>query len=254
MTATGREAGRALFGDRVVQAWLPYDVPFAVRAFPARISAPRAGLLMETELWPNLMRACAHARRSDVPRQRAPVGAIGARATRAFPSLDAADARVARRRRRAERMRTRARLAALGARRRRSSPAISSSTSTCRTQALALGPRAARALRRARPVLARGVDARRRGSAAPRRARAQPLPPRRSTVIVPRHPQRFDDGRGSAARSAAIPFVRRSDNAPVPADVARRARRLDGRNARATTRRPTSRSSAAACFRSAGRT
>ena len=33
MTATGRETGRALFGDRVTQAWLPYDLPFAVRAF-----------------------------------------------------------------------------------------------------------------------------------------------------------------------------------------------------------------------------
>ena len=30
MTATGRDAGRALYGDRVVQAWLPYDVPFAI--------------------------------------------------------------------------------------------------------------------------------------------------------------------------------------------------------------------------------
>src|SRR5438270_11015032 len=33
MTATGRETGRALFGDGVVQAWLPYDVPFAGRGF-----------------------------------------------------------------------------------------------------------------------------------------------------------------------------------------------------------------------------
>ena len=61
MTATGREAGRALFGDRVVQAWLPYDVPFAVRAFLAHFR-PRAGLLMETELWPNLAARCARAR------------------------------------------------------------------------------------------------------------------------------------------------------------------------------------------------
>ena len=53
MTATGREAGHALYGDRVVQCWLPYDVPFAIRAFLARF-APRAGLLMETEVWPNL--------------------------------------------------------------------------------------------------------------------------------------------------------------------------------------------------------
>jgi len=57
MTATGREAGRALDGGRVIQAWLPYDVPFAVDAFLARF-APRAGLLMETELWPNLVHAC----------------------------------------------------------------------------------------------------------------------------------------------------------------------------------------------------
>ena len=60
MTATGREAGAALFGDRVVQAWLPYDVPFAVRAFLDRF-APRAGLLMETEVWPNLTAQCAKA-------------------------------------------------------------------------------------------------------------------------------------------------------------------------------------------------
>jgi 3-deoxy-D-manno-octulosonic-acid transferase len=57
MTATGREAGRALDGGRVIQAWLPYDVPFAVNAFLDRF-APRAGLLMETELWPNLVHAC----------------------------------------------------------------------------------------------------------------------------------------------------------------------------------------------------
>jgi len=56
MTATGREAGRALFGDRVMQAWLPYDIPFAVRRFLDRFK-PRAGLLVETELWPNLTAA-----------------------------------------------------------------------------------------------------------------------------------------------------------------------------------------------------
>jgi 3-deoxy-D-manno-octulosonic-acid transferase len=61
MTATGRAAGRTLFGERVVQAWLPYDVPFAMRAFLAHFK-PRAGLLMETELWPNLV-ALAHAGR-----------------------------------------------------------------------------------------------------------------------------------------------------------------------------------------------
>ena len=51
MTATGRAAGRTIFGDRVAQAWLPYDAPFAIRAFLAHWR-PAAGLLMETELWP----------------------------------------------------------------------------------------------------------------------------------------------------------------------------------------------------------
>ena len=41
MTATGRAAGRELFGDAVVQAWLPYDVPFAVRALPRALPAAR---------------------------------------------------------------------------------------------------------------------------------------------------------------------------------------------------------------------
>src|SRR4029079_13796371 len=54
MTATGRATGRALFGDDVMQAWLPYDAPFAVRRFLAHFK-PCAGLVMETELWPNLI-------------------------------------------------------------------------------------------------------------------------------------------------------------------------------------------------------
>jgi 3-deoxy-D-manno-octulosonic-acid transferase len=61
MTATGREAGHSLFGDRVVQAWLPYDLPFAVEAFLDRF-LPRAGFLLETELWPNLVHACSQRR------------------------------------------------------------------------------------------------------------------------------------------------------------------------------------------------
>src|SRR5208282_3158264 len=54
MTAAGRDTGRALFGDGVTQAWLPYDVPFAVRAFFAHYR-PAVGFLLETELWPNLI-------------------------------------------------------------------------------------------------------------------------------------------------------------------------------------------------------
>ncbi|UCE32439.1 MAG: lipid IV(A) 3-deoxy-D-manno-octulosonic acid transferase [Burkholderiales bacterium] len=63
MTPTGRETGRELFGDRVEQAYLPYDTGFATRRF-LRAWRPALGVLMETELWPNL----AHeARRQGVP-------------------------------------------------------------------------------------------------------------------------------------------------------------------------------------------
>jgi len=60
-TPTGRATGRELFGafgDRVVQAYLPYDLPWAVTAFLRR-TRPRLGVLMETEIWPNLYAAAA---------------------------------------------------------------------------------------------------------------------------------------------------------------------------------------------------
>ena len=57
MTPTGRAAGREIFGDSVAQAWLPWDLGFAVRRFIAR-SAPSFGVLLETEIWPNLLAAC----------------------------------------------------------------------------------------------------------------------------------------------------------------------------------------------------
>jgi len=56
MTPTGRETGEQLFGDRVMRCYLPYDLPACVGAF-LRHFRPRIGILMETELWPNLIRA-----------------------------------------------------------------------------------------------------------------------------------------------------------------------------------------------------
>ncbi|MBT9612053.1 MAG: lipid IV(A) 3-deoxy-D-manno-octulosonic acid transferase [Burkholderiales bacterium] len=57
MTPTGRAAGSQLYGERVLQAYLPYDYPGAVRRFLTHFQ-PAFGLLMETELWPNLITAC----------------------------------------------------------------------------------------------------------------------------------------------------------------------------------------------------
>ncbi len=58
MTPTGREAGRAVYGDAVIQAYLPYDYPGAVDRFFRHFS-PQFGVLMETEIWPNLLAAAA---------------------------------------------------------------------------------------------------------------------------------------------------------------------------------------------------
>lgn len=57
-TPTGSERVRALFGERVEHVYLPYDLPGAVRRFLDAVR-PRIALVMETELWPNLFRACA---------------------------------------------------------------------------------------------------------------------------------------------------------------------------------------------------
>jgi 3-deoxy-D-manno-octulosonic-acid transferase len=47
---------------------------------------------------------------------------------------------------------------------------------------------------------------------------AHALPSATLTVIVPRHPQRFDEV-AAMLRERGVPFVRRSDNVPVPADI-----------------------------------
>ena len=62
-TATGVAAGRELLQPQDDQAWLPYDTPGAVRRFLKRYR-PAVGVIMETEVWPNLMQA---ARVAQVP-------------------------------------------------------------------------------------------------------------------------------------------------------------------------------------------
>lgn len=57
-TATGREEGARLLQDGDLQVWLPWDTPEAVGRFLDRFR-PRIGVLMETEVWPELTAACA---------------------------------------------------------------------------------------------------------------------------------------------------------------------------------------------------
>lgn len=58
MTPTGRAAGREVYGESVVQAYLPYDMPVAVDRFFCHFF-PEFGVLMETEIWPNLLLAAS---------------------------------------------------------------------------------------------------------------------------------------------------------------------------------------------------
>lgn len=59
-TPTGRATSEQLFGDSVLRAYLPYDTPGAVKRFLAHYK-PSIGVLMETELWFNLIHASKQA-------------------------------------------------------------------------------------------------------------------------------------------------------------------------------------------------
>jgi 3-deoxy-D-manno-octulosonic-acid transferase len=215
MTATGRAAGRALFGDRVVQGWLPYDVPFAVRAFLEHWK-PRAGLVMETELWPNLVGA---AHRAGVPlylvnaRMSEKSAAAYARVPSPVRSMLQQLSGVA-----AQADADAARLAALGA------PDVVVTGNLkfdldVPDTAATLGRELRARFGEARPVWVAAstrdgeealiLDALARNG----------LPAGALTVIVPRHPQRFA-AVAELLRQRGLPFARRSDNAPVAADTA----------------------------------
>ena len=59
-TATGRAEGKKLLRPGDIQVWQPWDSLGATRRF-VRQFQPVAGVLMETEIWPNLLAACREA-------------------------------------------------------------------------------------------------------------------------------------------------------------------------------------------------
>ena len=62
-TPTGAKQVTAQLGSEVLHLYCPWDTPGAIQRFLARVR-PRLLLLMETELWPNLI---AHCRRREIP-------------------------------------------------------------------------------------------------------------------------------------------------------------------------------------------
>ncbi|GAB5497902.1 MAG: lipid IV(A) 3-deoxy-D-manno-octulosonic acid transferase [Pseudohongiellaceae bacterium] len=63
MTPTGSQRAESLLGQRVSHCYVPYDLPFLLSRF-IRALRPDLVVLMETELWPNLIHAC---HRRDIP-------------------------------------------------------------------------------------------------------------------------------------------------------------------------------------------
>lgn len=214
MTATGRAAGRALFGAGVVQAWLPYDVPFAVRAF-LRHYHPRVGMLVETELWPNLVALSAAA---GVPlylvnaRLSARSAAGYARIGRLARPMLATLAGVA-----AQTAAHAARFAALGT----PAPVVTGNLKfdlEVPATALALGRELRLRFGASRPVWVAASTRDGEEALILDALAARDLPPGTLTVIVPRHPQRFD-AVAALLRERGTAFVRRSENLAVPAHV-----------------------------------
>ncbi|MDR2173252.1 MAG: lipid IV(A) 3-deoxy-D-manno-octulosonic acid transferase [Burkholderiales bacterium] len=216
MTATGRATGAALFGKRVTQLWLPYDYRFAVRAFLDHIR-PKWALLMETEVWPHVVSECAN--------RNIPCFLINARmsersaahyarfASFTRPIFSAFTGVAAQTEGDAQQLQT------LGVR----NAVVTGNLKfdidvpeNVRTLGAVLRQRFGQRLvwiaastRDGEEALL--LDAMRRHPNA--------LPPETLTVIVPRHPERFESV-AEQLRTQGLAFVKRSDECDVPPDVA----------------------------------
>ncbi|HEX6794591.1 MAG TPA: lipid IV(A) 3-deoxy-D-manno-octulosonic acid transferase [Casimicrobiaceae bacterium] len=215
MTATGRDTGRALFGNRIVQAWLPYDVPFAVDRFLAHFH-PRAGLLVETELWPNLAAAAA--------RRNVPLLLVNARLSERSAHGYARIARLSRPLLRslagiaAQSDDDASRLRALGAH----DVVVTGNLKFDIDVSKAMRDRGHElrdAFGRNRPVIVLASTRDGEESLLLDALAHATLPSRTLVAIVPRHPQRFGDV-AAMLGARGLPFARRSDARPVPDDVA----------------------------------
>jgi 3-deoxy-D-manno-octulosonic-acid transferase len=210
MTATGRAAATELYPE-ALHAWLPYDHPWCVRKFLAHFR-PALGIIMETEIWPNVIAASA---RASIPlalvnarlsarsaRGYARVGSLSRAAfggLRAIAAQTTADAD---------------RIAQLGGR----APVVTGNIKfdfSVPPQVFAIATALRTMFGKRRIFLAAST---REGEetlildALERQTLTDTL-----VVIVPRHPQRFD-AVANEIRARGHRLVRRSDGEPVPLD------------------------------------
>ncbi|MCV2217576.1 lipid IV(A) 3-deoxy-D-manno-octulosonic acid transferase [Thauera sp. Sel9] len=214
MTPTGRETSQSLFSGnaRVLRCYLPYDLGCFAHAF-LRHFRPQFGVIMETELWPNLLAACrrrripvmlANARLSERSAKRyARLPALSALTMGALSAIGAQTAADA------------ARLSALGARR----VLVTGNIKFDITPPEDIDTRAGlfRSRIGQRPVLL-AASTRDGEEELLLEAFARLAPPEVLLALVPRHPQRFDEAARLAARRG-LKLQRRSDDAPVDGDT-----------------------------------
>jgi 3-deoxy-D-manno-octulosonic-acid transferase len=211
MTPTGRDTGITLFGDTVERCYLPYDFPFAVSRFLAHFK-PVCGVLLETEIWPNLIHA-ARARQIPIYLANARMSEKSRRGYGRFRRFAAAclnelSGIAAQSRADADRLQL------LGA----ATVAVTGNLKFDIEPDAALIERGANWREqwgRARPVLL--CASTREGEEALLLHALQDTQVRDALIlIVPRHPQRFDEV-AALIEQAGIAYQRRSSGAPIDA-------------------------------------
>lgn len=213
-TATGREAGRSLLQPGDVQVWQPWDTPQAVQGFLDHFQ-PRLGLLIETEVWPNWVDACrtravplllVNARMSEASHQQAVrLRALSRPAYAGLSDVWAQTEDDARR------------LRDLGA-------PVSAVVGNVKFdlhpegRLEAAGQSARRRVSRPVVVLASSREGEERGFLASLRQHPQALS-RAHWLVVPRHPQRFDEV-AQLVQAAGFSVLRRSHHPSLEEAVA----------------------------------
>jgi 3-deoxy-D-manno-octulosonic-acid transferase len=217
-TPTGSARVGELFGDQVFHVYLPFDLPWAVEGFLDRVR-PRLLIMVETEIWPNLLAGCAA---RGIPTLLAN-GRLSARSARGYARLDGF---------------ARETFAAIGA--------VAAQSDADAERFVALGVPAGRVhvtgsmkfdvairgsvkeqaevLRRdwgtGRPVWV-AASTHEGEEEAVLEAHRQVLAalPEALLVLVPRHPERFERA-AQLVRRAGLPMVRRTERAAVNAGTA----------------------------------
>jgi 3-deoxy-D-manno-octulosonic-acid transferase len=207
-TATGVQAGLDLLHPEDDHAWFPYDTPGAVRRFLKRYR-PAVGVIMETEVWPNLM---AQAQSLQIPMvlANARLSARSQRKGRRFARL-LVPALLSFTRILAQTARDAQRLREMGAR----AVEVCGNTkfdATPPAKLLARGHEWRQQLPRSVVLMASS----REGEEGPLLEAWQGLSgPRPLLIVVPRHPQRFDEVADLFERSG-LKVMRRSEWADRP--------------------------------------